>query len=218
MITTINEFRKINEYNVEMPKKMELTYVRTDDNGNFIYKDINGDMYQDVEGVIHDVTDQGEPLAPVHNVVVKKGDPIYNPEDRFGRNPGSKVAESVIKENINTDGLKLFNDACEKFDFYGAFDIAQEEGLFGGDFDEYIESRKNMGNAFDKLIELHTEYQKVAFQLKDYIQSDMEQAQNNYGYPGSDSDDSDDNDDNDNTNNNNGPDDYEKTRGLRGNY
>jgi len=98
MITTINEWRKINEYHVDIPKKMELTYVRTDSNGNFIYKDINGKMYQDVEGVIHDVTNEGEPLSPVHNVVIKKGEPIYNPEDRFGRNPGSKVAESTVNE------------------------------------------------------------------------------------------------------------------------
>ncbi len=101
MITTINEFKKLNEYHVEMPKKIELTYVRTDDNGNFIYKGTNGEMYQEVEGVIHDVTDQGEPLAPVHNVVIKKGDPIYNPEDRFGRNPGSKVAESVVNTKVD---------------------------------------------------------------------------------------------------------------------
>ena len=98
MITSINEFRKLNEYHVDMPKKMEITYVRTDSNGNFIYKDINGDMYQDVEGVIHDVTSHGEADTPVHNVVVKKGDPIYNPEDRWGRNPGSKVSESAINE------------------------------------------------------------------------------------------------------------------------
>jgi hypothetical protein len=119
MITTINEFRKINEYNVEMPKKMELTYVRTDDNGNFIYKDINGEMYQDVDGVIHDVTDQGEPLSPVYNVVVKTGEPIYNPEDRFGRNPGSKVAESVINEesgDYSTDTHAIAHAISDKLE------------------------------------------------------------------------------------------------------
>ena len=92
-----------------------------------------------------------------------------------------------LKENdeneINLEGLKLFDAACEKYNFYGAFEIAQEEGLFGGDFDEYIEARKHNGSAFDKMIKLHEEYQKIASQLKDLIISDIEAAQNDYGIP-----------------------------------
>ena len=119
MITSINEFRKLNEYHVDMPKKIQLKYVRTDDNGNFIYKGTDGEMYQDVEGVIHDVTDQGEPLGPVHNVEVMKGEPVYNPEDRFGRNPGSKVAESVINEesgDYSTDTHAIAHAISDKLE------------------------------------------------------------------------------------------------------
>lgn len=88
-----------------------------------------------------------------------------------------------LNENENPEGLKRFNDACERYDFYGAFEIAQEEGLFGGDFDEYIEARSGQGNAFDKLVKLHAEYQKIAAQLKDLVISDIEAAQDDYGIP-----------------------------------
>jgi hypothetical protein len=127
MITSINEFKKLNEYHVDMPKKIQLTYVRTDDNGNFIYKGNDGEIYQDVEGVIHDVTDQGEPLSPVHNVEVIKGQPIYNSEDRFGRNPGSKVAESVINESLisNDEALKVLSYIQTKYD--SIFQIVKSE-------------------------------------------------------------------------------------------
>jgi hypothetical protein len=87
----------------------ELTFKRVDpDTGNFIYLGTDGNMYVDIEGVIHDVTDEGEPLGPVRNVVIKKGEPIYNKEDRFGRNPGSKIQE---------DNNQMWNSARTKMEF-----------------------------------------------------------------------------------------------------
>lgn len=88
-----------------------------------------------------------------------------------------------LNENKSSEGLKEFNEACERYDFYGAFEIAQQEGLFAGDFDEYIEARSKQGSIFDKLISLHAEYQKIASQLKDLIISDVEAAQDDYGIP-----------------------------------
>lgn len=87
------------------------------------------------------------------------------------------------ENEINKEGLKSFNDACERFDFYGAFEIAQQEGLFGGDFDEYIEARSKMGDGFDNLIKAHVEFQKAAAKLKDLVIADVEAAQDDYGIP-----------------------------------
>lgn len=71
---------------------VELTFLRVDDNtGNFFYKGSDGNIYVSIEGAIHSVTDEREPNYPVHNTIIKQGEPIYNPEDRFGRNPGSKL-------------------------------------------------------------------------------------------------------------------------------
>ena len=73
------------------PENIELTFKRVDpDTGNFIYKGSDGNVYVSVDGVIHDVTDEGEPLGTVYNITIKKGEPIYNKADRFGNDPGSK--------------------------------------------------------------------------------------------------------------------------------
>ena len=86
-----------------MENKIELTFLRVDENtGNFIYKGSDGKIYTDVEGVYHNTTNYGEPDSPAHNVHPKKGEPIYNPEDRFGRNPESKTQAETV------DGLKQF--------------------------------------------------------------------------------------------------------------
>ena len=98
---------------------------------------------------------------------------------RFGELDEEK-APNVSPEQ--EESLKAFNEACERFDFFGAFEIAQTEGLFGGDFEEYMESRKNSGSAFGKMIKLYEEYIKISSQLKDLIISDMEDAQNEYGH------------------------------------
>ena len=79
--------------------------------------------------------------------------------------------------------LQAFKDACDRLDFNGAFDIAQQEGLFGGDLEEYIDSRKNSGNAFDEMIKIYNDYKKVALKLSKLIKADMEEAQIDYGIP-----------------------------------
>lgn len=77
--------------------KIALKFKRVDeDTGNLIYKGSDGNIYVSVDGVIHDVTGEGEPLSPVHNVYIQAGEPIYNPADRFGRDPGSKVQEETF--------------------------------------------------------------------------------------------------------------------------
>ena len=58
---------------------------------------------------------------------------------RFGELDEEK-APKVSPEK--QDALHSFNEACENFDFFGAFEITQAEGFFGGDFEEYMESRK----------------------------------------------------------------------------
>lgn len=80
----------------EAVNNVELTYLRQDeDTGNFIYGDNDNNKYVSVDGVIHTLTDYGEPNYPIANAIVKKGEPVYNPADRFGRNVGSKIQEAV---------------------------------------------------------------------------------------------------------------------------
>lgn len=105
---------------------------------------------------------------------------------RFGEldevNVGDFPEEKQNVPQDNQDALRSFNDACEHFDFFGAFEIAQNEGLFGGDFEEYMESREKAGGGdnggYQKMLKLYHEYIKIASQLKDLIISDIEQAQN----------------------------------------
>jgi hypothetical protein len=94
-----------------MENKVELTFLRTDENtGNFLYKGTDGNIYMSIDGQMHDLTRQGEPLGPVYNTYIKTGEPIYNPEDRFGRNPGSKVqteSKKSLKQFIAEEIQKL---------------------------------------------------------------------------------------------------------------
>lgn len=84
-----------------MKKRVELTFLRVDEGtGNFIYKGTDGELYVEVEGEINDMTNEGEPLGPVRNVDIKVGEPIYNPEDRFGRNVGSKKQEKEYADKV----------------------------------------------------------------------------------------------------------------------
>lgn len=101
---------------------------------------------------------------------------------RFNQLNEEENPEHEFEKEQTREGLKLFNEACEKYDFYGAFVVAQEQGLFDGDFDEYIESRKKAGSAYDKMIKLHAEWQKISAELKDLIVADVEDAQGEYGH------------------------------------
>lgn len=85
--------------------KVVLTFLRVDpDTGNIIYRGSDKDNYVSVEGTIHDMTDEGEPLAPVKNVIIKEGEPVYDPKDRFARRltnlsgPKKKSVQSVAKK------------------------------------------------------------------------------------------------------------------------
>lgn len=51
-------------------KKITAKFIREDDNGRGIYKGSDGEMYVDVDGVAHDMTDSGEPLTPMPNVTL----------------------------------------------------------------------------------------------------------------------------------------------------
>jgi len=45
---------------------MEVTYVRTDYWSRDLYKSTKtGTIYADVDGVLHPITDEGEPLYPI---------------------------------------------------------------------------------------------------------------------------------------------------------
>ena len=94
-----------------MENKIALTFLRPDeDTGNFIYKGSDKKLYISIDGVIHDVTEQGEPIGPVYNTYVKQNEPIYNPEDRFGRNPGSKLqteSKKSLKQFIKEEVKRL---------------------------------------------------------------------------------------------------------------
>lgn len=82
---------KSNVKGVKKTNKIILTYLRVDSNtGNIIYRGTDRNNYVNIEGVIYDMTDEGEPLSPVHNVIIKKGEPVYDPKDRFAKRLTSK--------------------------------------------------------------------------------------------------------------------------------
>lgn len=102
-----DENKWLHEETMHNGGQIELVFKKVDeDTGNLIYKGSDDNIYIDVEGTIHNVTDEREPLAPVRNVYVKQGEPVYNPEDRFGRNPGSK-RQTIIgnKNNITIEDI-----------------------------------------------------------------------------------------------------------------
>jgi len=45
-----------------------VKYVGADDWGRGLYKDADGKTYVDVDGVLHTMTNQGEPIAPAKNL------------------------------------------------------------------------------------------------------------------------------------------------------
>ena len=102
-ITLLEEQKKQIESELKLLNEgvntIELTFLKVDEGtGNFIYRGSDGHIYVSIEGVIHDVTDEREPDSPVHNTIIKQGEPIFNHEDRFGRNPGSKRQTEVVEE------------------------------------------------------------------------------------------------------------------------
>lgn len=86
---------------------VELIFKRVDpDTGNLLYKGTDGNMYVSVEGEIHDMTDEGEPLTPMHNVKVKAGEPVYDPNDRFG----NKLENNNESKMINIKTFESFQN------------------------------------------------------------------------------------------------------------
>lgn len=69
---------------------IELTFLEVDsDTGNYIYNGSDDKKYVSISGIVFTMTKTGEPLSPFRNTVFKKNTPIYNADDRFGRNPKS---------------------------------------------------------------------------------------------------------------------------------
>jgi hypothetical protein len=96
--------KKFDDFDINEAATVQLTYLRDDDGGRMLYKGSDGNMYVEVEGVIHDMTDEGEPISPVHNVKIKPGEPVYDPNDRFGKN------RKKTNENADFDALEKRQD------------------------------------------------------------------------------------------------------------
>lgn len=82
-----------------------------------------------------------------------------------------------INENEESGDFNKFIEAIKDYDFNKAFNVAQEEGLFGGDFSEYIESRSHMGTDGEEIAE-------TAEKLKNMVIEDLKAAQDDYGMRG----------------------------------
>jgi hypothetical protein len=67
--------------------------------------------------------------------------------------------------------------------FEEAFKYAMDFGIFGGTFDDYLESRQNMGSAMNYLTKSYEAYVAAAEELAENIIEDVEDAMNNYGMP-----------------------------------
>lgn len=192
MITSISDFRKINEKESPDPKfkhfdpkdkkRIEDIVTKSDKSakkkeGNFsAVKDDKAKIKKEEEAKAQQMANS----IQKYDKAMRRG----NAAKALGKDKIAAIffkKAKLLKESIINDSE--FTQACERYDFYGAFEIAQDKGLFGGDFDEYIESRSHAGSAFDNMIKLYQEYQNAASQLKDLIMSDIEDAQTNHGIP-----------------------------------
>lgn len=129
-------------------EKIELTFLRVDpDTGNLIYRGTDGNNYVEIDGEINDMTDQSEPLGPVYNVKIKAGEPIYNPEDRFGRNPGSKRQSEELSEEIEDMESVVPNvDGIHESDF--------ETGAISSEIDNlilYVDTTRQLAEKRDEI-------------------------------------------------------------------
>jgi hypothetical protein len=97
---------------------VELTFLKVDpDTGNIIYRGTDKNNYVDVEGTIHDMTEEGEPDSPVHNVKVKAGEPLYDKNDRFGRKLETYVKEyNSLQKEFGETGFTSLNAFIESRD------------------------------------------------------------------------------------------------------
>lgn len=141
---------------------VELTFLKVDpDTGNIIYRGSDKNNYVSVDGKIYDMTDEGEPYCPVHNVEIKKGEPVYDPQDRFARKLEKKDKDVKVQESkINLKHLKLFenfdkndgNIKIKKEDF-DAMDFDDKKSLLQDTFPE-LEFGDMTENEFDEYFDI----------------------------------------------------------------
>lgn len=87
-----------------------------------------------------------------------------------------------FKNGVSKDEWKKFGILIREFNFSQAFAFAQEVGIFGGDFDDYLESRSAKGGATKYIIDAYSEYEEAASILAEEMLEDLQDAQNDYGH------------------------------------
>lgn len=84
------------------PQKGQPSFVKYDDFGRGIYK-YNNKYYVDVEGVLHDMTDEGEPDTPIYNLA-------FTPKEKR-----SKIKESDIVDLLSKYENRYFIEKMESW-------------------------------------------------------------------------------------------------------
>lgn len=104
-------------------KQIKAKYVKTDFWNREIYKDDNGEYYVDVEGTLHTMTDEGEPMYPVKNIT-KLNESICNKRqlnEKLTKVTDKQISEFVKKQLIKEGYLKQTKDnwrgeGCKDYD------------------------------------------------------------------------------------------------------
>lgn len=83
------------------------------------------------------------------------------------------------KTNFTEDDYKSFCKLVNNQHFDEAFDYAQENGIFGGNFSEWLEARKKQNSTNSKIYKTISTYQNICKELAQVIVHDL-QADNDY--------------------------------------
>jgi len=117
---------------VAMKKKAEVkaTYVREDDQNRGLYKGDDGNIYVDVEGVLYEMTDEGEPLYPATGVekngsMRKSATLDYGTVVELKEDPGKQY----LVTNVNENG---------SFDLTGDYDSSRSRAALNGVTEEEV--------------------------------------------------------------------------------
>lgn len=95
--------------------------------------------------------------------------------------------EYFINENSQNSGIevdqkdwKRFVDLMRDLKFEEAFNHAMTDGIFGGTFDDYLESRDEGGPQYSHIIKAYEEYTRAAENLSSLILQDIENSTENF--------------------------------------
>jgi hypothetical protein len=84
-----------------------------------------------------------------------------------------ELFEKKEDRNFTEDEYKAFSKLVRNEHFEEAFEYAEKNGIFGGNFSEWLESRKRQNSANSEMYKAVTSYQDACKKLAKFIIADL---------------------------------------------